>query len=285
MSYLVLVGNVLKWEADMNELSIVSGKLQLLSIIGDPIAQVSAPLMINAALQREKVDDVLMVPLHVNPAGLQQALDGLKSVQNFRGAIITMPHKQQSLSLIDSASETAKAVGGCNVIRRDSKGLLYGDMLDGNGFALSLLERGINIEGSRVYLAGTGGAGSAIAHAMAGRNPAELIIYNRTQEKSVALVNNLSCLFPGVSIKVGYHIPEEVDIAINATSLGMGENGDLPFSLEKLGPNTLVCDIVIFPEKTRLLCLAEQKQLPIHTGRAMLAAQIKLMLNFMLHPE
>ncbi|WP_275956943.1 hypothetical protein [Sodalis ligni] len=35
----------------MNELSIVSGKLQLLSIIGDPIAQVSAPLMINAALQ------------------------------------------------------------------------------------------------------------------------------------------------------------------------------------------------------------------------------------------
>lgn len=157
MVYLVLVGNVLLWEADMNELSVVSGKLQLLSIIGDPIAQVSAPLMINAALHREKVDDVLMVPLHVNPAGLQKALDGLKSVQNFRGAIITMPHKQQTLSLIDSASETATAVGGCNVIRRDSKGLLYGDMLDGDGFALSLLERGINIEGSRVYLAGTGG--------------------------------------------------------------------------------------------------------------------------------
>lgn len=125
--------------------------------------------------------------------------------------------------MIDSASETAKAVGGCNVIRRDSKGLLYGDMLDGNGLALSLLERGINIEGSRVYLAGTGGAGSAIAHAMAVRNPAELIIYNRTQEKSAALVNNLSSLFPGISIKVGYHIPEEVDIAINATSLGMGK--------------------------------------------------------------
>lgn len=92
MAYLVLIGNVLLWEVGMNELGVVSGKLQLLSIIGDPVSQVSAPLMINAALQREKVDDVLMVPLHVNPAGLQKALDGLKSVQNFRGAIITMPH-------------------------------------------------------------------------------------------------------------------------------------------------------------------------------------------------
>ncbi|MEQ5055938.1 shikimate dehydrogenase [Klebsiella michiganensis] len=239
--------------------------------------------MINAALHREKVADVLMVPLHVTPDGLQNALDGLKCVQNFRGAIITMPHKQQTLSFIDSASETATAVGGCNVIRRDSKGLLYGDMLDGDGFALSLVERGVNIEGSRVYLAGTGGAGSAIAHALAGRNPAELNIYNRTQEKSATLVKKLSGLFPGINIKVGNYIPEKVDIAINATSLGMGVNADLPFSLEKLGPKTLVCDIVIFPEKTRLLSLAEQKKLPIHTGKAMLSAQIKLMLDFMLH--
>jgi len=269
----------------MNELCVVSGKLQLLSIIGDPIDQITAPLMINAEIYREKIADVLMVPLHVTPDGLQNAVDGLKSVQNFRGAIITMPHKQHMLSLIDSASETASATGGCNVIRRDSKGLLYGDMLDGDGFALSLLERGINIEGSRVYLAGAGGAGSAIAHALAGRNPAELIIYNRTHEKAVALVNKLSGLFPGRNIKIGNHIPEEVDIAINATSLGMGVNMDLPFSLEELGPNTLVCDIVIFPEKTHLLSLAEQKKLSVHTGKAMLDAQIKLMLDFMLHPK
>ncbi|GAB2936566.1 shikimate dehydrogenase family protein [Hafnia psychrotolerans] len=270
---------------DMNELSIVSGKLQLLSIIGDPIVQVSAPLMINTALHTENISDVLMVPLHVKPIGLQNVLDGLKSMLNFRGAIITMPHKQRTLSFIDSASETAVAVGGCNVIRRDNEGLLYGDMLDGEGFALSLLNRGINIEGSKIYLAGTGGAGSAIAHAMADRKPAELLIYNRTLEKSVELIKKLSGLFPNININVGTNIPEQVDIAINATSLGMGENTDLPFSIEKLGPKTLVCDIVIFPEKTRLISLAEQQKLPIHTGRAMLDAQIKLMLDFMLRLE
>ena len=269
----------------MNELSVVSGKLQLLSIIGDPIIQVSAPLMINAALQRENIANVLMVPLHVDPAGLENVLNGLRSIQNFRGAIITMPHKQQTLSFLDSASKTATAVGGCNVIRRDRKGMLCGDMLDGEGFALSLLDRGINIQGSKVYLAGTGGAGSAIAYAIAMREPSELTIYNRTQEKSIALINKLSILFPQVKIKVGSSVPEQANIVINATSLGMEENTDLPFSIKKLGPKTLVCDIIIFPEKTRLLRLAEQKKLPTHTGRAMLTAQISLMLNFMLRPE
>lgn len=57
----------------MNELSIVSGKLQLLSIIGDPIAQVSAPLMINAAILEKQIPDTLMVPLHINSVGLQTA--------------------------------------------------------------------------------------------------------------------------------------------------------------------------------------------------------------------
>ncbi|HBL5477984.1 TPA: shikimate dehydrogenase, partial [Enterobacter hormaechei] len=115
----------------MNELSIVSGKLQLLSIIGDPIAQVSAPLMINAAILEKQIPDTLMVPLHINSVGLQTAVNGLKCIQNFRGAIITMPHKQHALSLIDSASESAMAIGGCNVIRRNAQGQLHGDMLDG----------------------------------------------------------------------------------------------------------------------------------------------------------
>ncbi|WP_241675677.1 shikimate dehydrogenase family protein [Klebsiella indica] len=207
----------------MNELSIVSGKLQLLSIIGDPIAQVSAPLMINAALHAKGIPDTLMVPLHVNADGLHNAVNGLRYIHNFRGAIITMPHKQHVLSLIDSASYAAKAIGGCNVIRRDNKGLLHGDMLDGEGFASSLLKRGIGIEGKKVYLAGTGGAGCAIAYAMAARQVKELIIYNRTPDKSDELIKRLLSRYPEVNIHAGKDVPEQVDIAINATSVGMGE--------------------------------------------------------------
>lgn len=170
-------------------------------------------------------------------------------------------------------------------IRRYTSGLLHGDMLDGEGFASSLLKRKIKVKGKKVYLAGTGGAGCTIAYAMAARQVKELIIYNRIRNKSTELINKLLSRYPDVNIYAGSSVPEQVDIAINATSDGMGENKGVPFSLDKLGSKTTVCDIVIFPQKTPLLSLAEQHKLPIHKGRAMLTAQIELMLNFMLHQD
>jgi len=266
----------------MNELDSVSGKLQLLALIGDPIAQVGAPLMTNAVLKEKQIPDTLMVPLHVHSGDLPNTIIGLRALQNFRGAIITMPHKQQILSLVDLASDVALAVGGCNVIRRNSDGTLSATMLDGEGFVASLLKRGIEIEAKRVYLAGAGGAASAIAYAIAAQRASELIIYNRTPEKSAELVRRLSILFPDTRIYTGSNIPQHVDIAINGTSVGMGGDMAIPFSLEKLDRATVICEIITFPEKMALLTEAEQQGFTLHYGRAMLAAQVDLMLAFML---
>lgn len=269
----------------MSELGLVSGKLQLLAIIGDPIVQVKAPLMINAAIADIGLPDTLMVPLHVNSEGLQEALKGLSQIQNFRGAIITMPHKQQILPFIDSVSGSAFLSGGCNVIRKESNGLISGTMLDGEGFVESLLKKGIQVQGKKVYLAGVGGAGSAIAYSLVKHHVKELVIYNRTTENSIRLIDKISPLFPEVKISPGTKVPESANIVINATSLGMGENTELPFSLEKQTQNTVVCDIVIFPEQTPLIVQAQQLGYATHTGPSMLSAQITLMLEFMLGVE
>ncbi|ANI83541.1 shikimate dehydrogenase [Kosakonia oryzae] len=267
----------------MKELNSVSGKLTLLAIIGDPIAQVRAPLMINAAIEAQHIPDTLMVPLHVSPGSVQQAIEGLKAVQNFAGAIITMPHKKEVMRFVDSASTSATRCGACNVIRRDQHGKIHGTMLDGEGFVASLLERDIAVRQKKIYLAGTGGAGTAIAHALAAHQVAELVIYNRTASRAEALIRELSVFYPQVQFQLGNDKPAEVDIAINATSVGMGETQELPFSLMALNPPAVVCDIIIFPETTALLAAAQQRNLCTHSGRAMLAAQIALMLEFMLH--
>jgi shikimate dehydrogenase len=48
----------------------ISGRTAVLAIIGDPIAQVRAPLMINAALmERGRAPDAVMVPMQVSAAG------------------------------------------------------------------------------------------------------------------------------------------------------------------------------------------------------------------------
>ena len=87
---------------------------------------------------------------------------------------------------------------------------------------------------------------------------------------------------PGMVVIHGTRSPSHCDIAINATPAGMGEDNQQAFSLQHLAPGTLVCDINIYPEKTPLLRAAEQAGLPVHSGEAMLAAQISLMIKFML---
>ncbi|MFS2223142.1 hypothetical protein [Pantoea sp. B65] len=132
-------------------------------------------------------------------------------------------------------------------------------MLDGEGFIASLLSRGITVKNKRVWLAGAGGAASAIAWALAEQQVSELIIYNRTPEKSAELIRKLSHSFPATQIVAGDNIPRQVDIAINGTSVGMGEGLAMPFSLDALDPRTLICDIVIFPENTALLTQASRQ--------------------------
>ncbi|MEG3130453.1 shikimate dehydrogenase [Pantoea cypripedii] len=267
----------------MDILEQVDGRLMVLGILGDPIHQVKAPLMINAEIRRNQIADTLMIPFHVTREGLNEFLTGLKSLQNFRGAIVTMPHKQAVMESLDQVSEQAKAIGACNVIRRETDGSLSGTMLDGEGFVSSLLVAGYQVQGKNVYLAGAGGAASAIAHALANNGVTSITLYNRTRAKAEGLRQALQSQYHGLNISLGTETPEHHDIAINATSAGMGDADLMPFSLEKLTPPTLICDIIIYPERTLLLQQAEKLGFPTHYGRAMLQQQISLMLKYMLY--
>src|SRR3979411_1358696 len=94
----------------------ISGHTEILAILGDPIRQARPPELVNAELARRGLDAVL-VPLHVTAPGLAVAVAGLRRMGNVRGAVVTMPHKQSVVGLVDGLSPTAREVGACNVIR------------------------------------------------------------------------------------------------------------------------------------------------------------------------
>lgn len=260
----------------------VSGLLRLTAILGDPIARVRAPQWVNALYQQQQRENVLMVPMHVTAQGLSGAVAGLRSYENFAGAIITMPHKQTILPYLDQASASVLCAGACNVIRRTPEGKLEGALLDGEGFIEGLRRQGHEVAGKRVYLAGAGGAACAIAHALAEQGVSEILLYNRNEANGLRLAESLSTCYPGVVVIHGSDIPSQCDIAINATPAGMGDDKQQAFSVGALGPHTLVCDIVIDPQMTPLLLAAQQAGLAIHPGEHMLSAQIGLMVDFML---
>lgn len=266
----------------MNALNQVSGKLRVLGIIGDPIAQVKAPMMANAAIEQQKLVDTLMIPMHVEQNGLADFIHALRVYKNFHGAIVTMPHKQAVVALLDNVLPDAHRIGACNVIRREMDGSLTGTMLDGEGFVAGVKKRGYSVQGQSFFLCGAGGAATAIAFALAANGASTISIYNRTVDKAQTLAEKITHYFPMTKAIATQVAPIEQDVVINATSVGMGDSQHLPFSIEKLKPTSLVCDIVVFPKLTPLLKQAQQRGFAVHYGKAMLENQMDLMLKFML---
>ena len=265
----------------MSERQAISGSTAILSIIGDPIEQARAPGLVNPVLDARGIDAVL-VPMRVDAGRLGPVIDGLRATGNFRGAIVTMPHKQAIMALLDEISPEGIQVGACNVLRRDAQGRLSGTMLDGEGFAEGLLGAGHAIRGKRVFLAGAGGAASAIAFALARWGAASLTIHNRTRQKAAELVDRLRAAHPDLEASAGSPSPAGADIVVNATSIGMKEGDGLPLDPLGLAPGMLAADVMSHRETTAFLAEAARRGCRTHPGLPMLVRQIELMIDFML---
>lgn len=257
----------------------INGATEVMAIIADPVYQASTPGLANALLADKKLNQVL-VPLHVKTQGLSGVINSLRHVNNFVGAVVSMPHKTDIIKLLDELTPEAKEVGACNVIRRNKDGKLIGTMLDGEGFVKGLLNSGHLVKGKNIFLVGSGGAASGIAFAVARHGAGRLKIYNRTRDKANKLIANLNACFPNLNIEYSDKISADDQIIINGTSVGMKENYGLPISLSEVAESSVVADVVITPELTTFLNEAKKNNCIIHKGKPMLEGQISLMIDF-----
>ncbi|WP_298778662.1 hypothetical protein [uncultured Polaribacter sp.] len=258
----------------------INGKTIIYGIIGDPIQQVATPALMNTIFNK-KNENKILIPLHVNKLSLKSTIEGLKNIQNFKGAVITMPHKTGIVKYLDEVSDEVKKVGACNVIKRTSKGLIKGTVLDGNGFVEGLKNHTLSVKSKNIFLLGAGGAASGIAYSLCANGIRKLTIYNRSKTKAYNLIQNLKAHYPNLEIVYDEQISEDTDILINATPIGMKENDKPILSLSNLKPKTIVAEIIISPEITCTLKQAIEKGCKIHKGIAMLEGQIKLINEFM----
>ena len=250
-------------------------------MIADPVAQARSPGMANTLLQeRGQFGAFVLLPMQVPAGALREVIAGLRQVQSFAGAIVSMPHKTAIVPLLDELTSEAQLVGAVNVIARSSAGRLVGTVLDGEGFVAGMRSAGHEVEGASCLLVGAGGAAAAIAFALARHGCASLTIENRTPSKATSLATRVRAAFPDVRVQVG-DPGGRYDIAINATSLGMKADDELPLSRDAIERTALVAECVVAPEFTPLLEAAREKGRAIHTGVPMLTAQMDLILRFM----
>ena len=230
--------------------------------------------MIEAAYQHHDID-ARYINCDVKAEGLKDAVAGAKAME-WVGFNCSLPHKVKVLEYLDEVAESARIIGAVNCVSiRD--GRLIGDNTDGKGFLASLKEV-TDPSGRKVLLLGAGGAARAIAVELGLASAAHITVMNRDPKKAetiAALVRDNTSATADVQAWDGdASVPEDVDILINATSIGLGDSETMPpLKIETLRKDMIVADVIPNPPRTRLLREAEGKGCTVLDGLGMLVNQ------------
>ncbi|SPB14135.1 shikimate 5-dehydrogenase [Caballeronia novacaledonica] len=257
----------------------INGNTGLIAHIGYPTHAFKSPMIYNPYFEHAGVNAVV-VPMGCKPEHFPTFLKSIFSLENTRGALVTMPHKVTTVGLLDDASPTVKIAGSCNAVRRADDGRLIGDMFDGEGFVRGVRRKGCKLEGARVLVVGCGGVGSAIAASLAAAGVAWLSLFDARTETALGLKERLTAHYPRLEVTTGSNDPAGYDLVVNATPMGMNDGDPLPVDVERIAPDTFVGEVVMKTEMTAFLKAVQARGCRFQVGSDMLFEQIPAYLEF-----
>jgi shikimate dehydrogenase len=257
----------------------INGNTEIIAHIGFPTHSFKAPMIYNPYFTQAGINAVV-VPMGCKPENYPTFLRNVFELSNIRGALITMPHKVTTVSLLDEVSPTAAIAGACNAVKRRADSKLIGDMFDGEGFVRGVLRKGLVLSGARVLVVGSGGVGSAIAASLAAAGVGEINLFDVNAASAAGLGERLKKYYPSLVVRTGSNDPAGLDLVVNGTPLGMNEGDPLPIDINRLEARTFVGEVVMKTETTAFLAAAQQRGCRTQIGTDMLFEQIPAYLEF-----
>ena len=257
----------------------IIGTTRLYGLVGDPLTTAKSPELLNRLFSEQRAD-AACVPFRVKADDLSAFVTGARAIGNLAGVLVTMPHKQRMLAFVDELHPTAGQVGALNVIRCHDDGRWVGAIFDGLGCVLGMQWEGNHPANKSVLLIGAGGAGRAIAFAVASAGARTLTIFDVDERRADDLANAVAAA-TGCRTRSGAPDPRGCEIVINATPLGMKPDDPLPIDPRGLEPGSTVVDIINSPEPTALCRAASARGCRTQGGRPMHEAQAVHALRFL----
>ncbi len=257
----------------------ITGHTELIAHLGYPTHAFKAPMIYNPYFESAGINAVV-VPMGCKPELFPALLPSLFQLTNIRGALITMPHKVSVVDLLDELTPTVKVAGACNAVKRTADGRLVGDMFDGEGFVRGLQRKGLQLQGASALVVGSGGVGSAIVASLAAAGVARLRLFDVNAASAEGLATRIAIHYPGIVVELDNADPAGMDLAVNATPLGMNEGDPLPMDMDRLDARTFVGEVVMRAETTAFLAAAQARGCRVQVGTDMLFEQIPAYLEF-----
>lgn len=223
------------------------------AVFGNPIAHSKSPA-IHAAFAAQTGQALSYEAVLAPVGGFADAIATFVA-EGGKGANVTVPFKEEAFRLCHSLSARAWRAGAVNTLVMENN-RIYGDNTDGIGLIRDIeINRGYSLAGRRILLLGAGGAARGVLEPLLKKEPAFLMMVNRTLAKAEAMAAEFSdvgvvntCSFDALSGQC-------FDLVINATSANLGGKFlELPPGL--FAPDSLVYDMMYGQEETPFMTQA-----------------------------
>lgn len=215
----------------------------------------------------EKLGHSFSVPIHNMLADYEyklyekspSELDEFLKNPSLDGMNVTIPYKKNVIPYCTWLSDAAKEIGSVNTMVLKEDGW-HGYNTDYFGFVYMLKVAGINPEGKKALVLGSGGASLTVQYALRHLGASEIVVISRNGKDNY---NNLSSHF-------------DAEIIINTTPVGMYPNCPATLiNLKDFKNCHGVADLIYNPSQTKFLSDASSLGIPCVNGLPMLVAQAK----------
>jgi shikimate dehydrogenase len=194
----------------------------------------------------------------------------------FRGLNITHPAKQEVVKHVDDLAPEAAELGAVNTVVFDD-GRAVGHNTDRYGFSAGLARALPGAALDHVVQLGAGGAGLAVASALAGAGTRRLSVADIDPDRAVRLARAMAA---HGAMTVEAITPEavparlaEADGLVNATPIGMEGHPGTPIDPGHLRAGLWVADVIYRPLDTALIHAARQRGCRVADGGGMAVYQ------------
>jgi shikimate dehydrogenase len=193
--------------------------------------------------------------------------------RGYVGANVTIPHKEQALTLADGDGR-ARAVGAANTLWFEG-GKLRATNTDVEGFVANLdaSAPGWDRVGGEALVLGAGGSSHAVIFGLLERGIGVVHLANRTRERADVLAAKFGTRVHPVDWGAVDSFLPRASLLANTTPLGMAGHPLLTLHVAGLADDAVVADLVYAPMQTPLLVAARARGLRTADGLGMLLHQ------------
>ena len=201
-------------------------------VIGKPLSHSLSPALHNFWFKRNNLKASYSL-IEIKENQISNIINKIRT-KELHGINVTVPYKKAVIPFLDLIINDAEATSSVNTIYLDNDNKVVGENTDVYGFEQSFINKfnENNFIEKKSLILGAGGAALSLIHAIVKKKIKKIFISNR----SVQETENIKKRFPFIEIvpweKFNQGV-DEMDVIINATSLGMKNSHDFQTLIKK----------------------------------------------------